>query len=234
MYKSSERFLVNKKILNKIYFSLKKNNYLEVGGGYGNVSDYIIKRIKKKTLYIYEVNKKFFIFLKKKYKKNKKVFLYKKNFLKVKDFPKFKEKFNLFSSIPFHITSDMLVKFFKINKITSRLYLIIQEEYFFNKINNKKKYFYYLFNYYFKIIFYFKISGKNYYPKVKKDTLFISIKSKKIFSEKFNIFILKKSKYIFQYKDIKFFRKKKFIYNSEFIIYSMYLYLKRKKIFKEK
>ncbi|MGX7576420.1 rRNA adenine N-6-methyltransferase family protein [Candidatus Vidania fulgoroideorum] len=230
MFKSSERFLINNIILNKINIILNNSNYLEVGSGYGNVTD-IIKK-KSKNLYIFEINKNFFNYLKLKYKKYKKIFLFNEDFLKSKKILSISKSFNFFSSIPFHITNKFIFKIINIRFLLKNIYIIVQEDFYFNKIINKKKYFYYFFNYFFNIKKTIKIKGNCYFPKVKINTILIYLKKKKT-DLKLSIFITKNIKYIFCYKNTKFFRKKNKTSVNEYILYILYILKNWKKIFKK-
>ncbi|MGX7582744.1 rRNA adenine N-6-methyltransferase family protein [Candidatus Vidania fulgoroideorum] len=232
MYKKCERFLINNNILLKIFSELSFNNFIELGGGYGNISDLILKKTKNFFL-IFEKNKKFFKYLKKKYKNFKNVFLLNKDFLKFKNINYKFFRINFFSSLPFNITSKVLNKLLKLNKFFNNIYLILQKEYFIKKINNKKKFFYYLFYIFFNIKKFFFIEGINYFPKVKVETVFLSIKVKHIFNKKFCAFVIKKIKYIFYYKSTKFFVRREKITIKEFLIFSLYLFNKsfKKKYF---
>lgn len=200
-------FLIN---LKKIYEICKNivgyKKLLEIGPGYGNLTDFIYKKFD--MVILVEKEKKFCSFLKTKYKKaiiiNKSILDYKINFSTV-----------VVGNLPYSITNKIINKIILEKKKIKMSYIMIQKE-LFESIANKKtiRSFLILLNY--KLSLISSLDGKDFFPVVKVKSVFIKMKpykfnfSKKIenFLNKHSYFIIKNKKTIFKNFFFNFYRKK--------------------------
>ena len=138
----SQNFLKDKNISKKItkLAKLKNNTVLEIGPGYGFMTDNIIANNPKK-LYIVEKDKRLVYFLKKKYSDNKKIVIIEGDILKL-DFSKFKNLI-IISNLPYNISTKIILHLFTFNKNILEMVFMIQKEVaekFDYNINNMNKY----------------------------------------------------------------------------------------------
>ena len=114
---------ISKKIINLI--KIKNKEIIEVGPGYGSLTNLILKNSPKK-LYLIEKDNEIFKYLKKKYGLNNNVIILNKDILDY-DLKKFKDV-NIISNLPYNITSKLLIKFFKNHRMINEVILMIQKE----------------------------------------------------------------------------------------------------------
>lgn len=132
--KNSQNFLHDKKlveeIVNKAHFKLNLP-VLEIGAGKGIITDELIK---KYDLLALELDTNLYNNLKEKYS-DKNVEIINSDILEYE----FKKDYNVFSNIPFNITSNILTKLLKDNHIFD-IYLIMQYEPFLRYAKNNELY----------------------------------------------------------------------------------------------
>ena len=111
----SQNFLKDKNISKKItnLAKLKNNTVLEIGPGYGFMTDSILVN-KPKKLYIIEKDKNLITFLKKKYSDNKKIVIIEGDILKL-NLNKFKNLI-IISNLPYNISTKVILYLFTFNK----------------------------------------------------------------------------------------------------------------------
>ena len=111
----SQNFLKDKNISKKItnLAKLKNNTVLEIGPGYGFMTDSILVN-KPKKLYIIEKDKNLITFLKKKYSDNKKIVIIEGDILKI-NLNKFKDLI-IISNLPYNISTKVILYLFTFNK----------------------------------------------------------------------------------------------------------------------
>ncbi len=225
----SQNFLVDKNYIKKIYDILsqyKDNNFIEIGGGSGNLS--IILSILAKEFAIIELDRYFSrllskIFITEEYKDNKvdsinnndnfldnfynnfldefqtylkrekkKIKVINEDFLsidfieqKIFENQKINEKIILFGNIPYNISTQIIIRISRYNKIFEKIFLTTQKEYFERLTGKFDKSFITIFSqYHFEINKIFDIPANAFYPKPKVNSTFFCLTSKnKIFDE---------------------------------------------------
>ena len=139
----SQNFLIDKNISKKIlsYTNIKDKNVLEIGPGYGFLTDTIIIKKPKK---IFLIEKDIFLinYLKVKYKKNKNITIIENDILKynLNNF----EDLIVISNLPYNISTKIILYLFNFNKNIREMIFMIQKEvadkfdYNFNNMNKYK------------------------------------------------------------------------------------------------
>ncbi len=202
----SQNFLIDKNISKKIVnLSLVKgNDILEIGPGYGFLTDSILEKNPKKV-YLVEKDYNLKKILIKKYKNNRKVNIIGNDIL-LTNLSKFKNLI-IISNLPYNISSKIILYLFNYKKNISEMIFMIQKEmslkfdYKLTKMN-KYKFFTRIVSDYTRC---FDVSSKVFFPKPKVKSTIVKFK----FNKK-NI-DLKKANY-FSNKIFKNVRKK--IYNN--------------------
>ena len=164
----SQNFLKDKNISKKItdLAKLKNNTVLEIGPGYGFMTDSILVN-KPKKLYIIEKDKNLITFLKKKYSDNKKIVIIEGDILKL-NLNKFKDLI-IISNLPYNISTKVILYLFTFNKNILEMVFMIQKEvaekFDYNIKNmNKYKFLTRILTYYFR---HFEVSPKVFIPQPK-------------------------------------------------------------------
>ncbi len=164
----SQNFLKDKNISKKItnLAKLKNNTVLEIGPGYGFMTDRILVN-KPKKLYIIEKDKNLITFLKKKYSDNKKIVIIEGDILKL-NLNKFKDLI-IISNLPYNISTKVILYLFTFNKNILEMVFMIQKEvaekFDYNIKNmNKYKFLTRIMTYYFR---HFEVSPKVFFPQPK-------------------------------------------------------------------
>ena len=119
-----QNFLKDKNIIKKIIDVVKiseKDNIIEIGPGYGILTEYIVKKKPKKIILV-EKDNNLANFLHEKF--NKKVIIENKDILNFKIKNNLKQKFTIFGNLPYNISTEILIdwitnneKFESINKL---------------------------------------------------------------------------------------------------------------------
>ena len=176
-----QNFLIDKNILKKIsnQTNIKNENIVEIGPGYGNLTDYIILK-KPKKLILIEKDLLLFNFLKKKYQTRKEVEIINADVLEY-DFSKL-EKIKIISNLPYNISTKIIMKLLFYNKNIISFICMIQKE-LAEKFDYKKK----KMNKYKFIIkmcsnynILFKVNNKVFYPKPKVNSNVVKFELKNI------------------------------------------------------
>ena len=169
-----QNFLIDKNICNKIVneIDIKNKKIIEIGPGYGNLTDYIIKK-KPYELILIEKDNDIFKYLKKKYSKIKKIKILNLDVLSF-DFSKY-QNISIISNTPYNISSELINKIMKNSNYISSALLMLQKEVadkhnYKKKKANKYKFFTKLCSEY-KICF--KISRNVFYPKPKVNSCIV-------------------------------------------------------------
>ena len=179
----SQNFLKDKNISKKItnLAKLKNNTVLEIGPGYGFMTDSILVN-KPKKLYIIEKDKNLITFLKKKYSDNKKIVIIEGDILKL-NLNKFKDLI-IISNLPYNISAKIILYLFEFNKNILEMVFMIQKEvaekFDYNIKNmNKYKFLTRIITYYFR---HFEVSPKVFFPqpKVKSTVVKFEFKNKNV------------------------------------------------------
>ena len=124
----SQNFLKDKNICKKIVQLAditNKSFVLEIGPGYGFMTDEIINK-KPKKLYLIEKDNNITIFLKKKYNKFKNIEIRNEDFLNL-NLDNFK-KLIIISNLPYNVSTKIILYLFKFNKNIDKTILMIQKE----------------------------------------------------------------------------------------------------------
>ncbi len=176
-----QNFLIDKNIIKKITNQVKieNENIVEIGPGYGNLTDYILLR-KPKNLILIEKDIELFKYLKNKYKDQKIIKIINTDVLKY-NFSKFK-KIKIISNLPYNISSKIIMKLIFYNKNISNIIFMIQKELaekfdYRKKRMNKYKFIIEMCSNY-KILF--DVSNKVFYPKPKVTSSVVEFKLKNI------------------------------------------------------
>ena len=176
----SQNFLKDKNISKKItnITQLKNMVVLEIGPGYGFMTDNILEN-KPKKLYIIEKDKSLITFLQKKYSDNKKVTIIEGDILKF-NLNKF-ENLIIISNLPYNISTKIILYLFTYNKNILEMVFMIQKEvaekFDYNiKKMNKYKFLTKIMSFYFR---YFEVSPKVFVPKPKVKSTVVKFKFKK-------------------------------------------------------
>ena len=179
----SQNFLKDKNISKKItnLAKLKNNTVLEIGPGYGFMTDSILVN-KPKKLYIIEKDKNLITFLKKKYSDNKKIVIIEGDILKL-NLNKFKDLI-IISNLPYNISTKVILYLFTFNKNILEMVFMIQKEVaekFDYNINNMNKYKFLtrIMTFYLR---HFEVSPKVFFPqpKVKSTVVKFEFKNKNV------------------------------------------------------
>ncbi len=139
----SQNFLNDKNISNKItnLIEINNKNILEIGPGYGSLTDFIIKKNPKKLVLV-EKDYNIYEYLKIKYKNYKNIELLNQDIIDF-DFKNFKN-LNIISNLPYNISTKIIFKLLKLNENISEMVFMIQKEvslkidYNKNKLNKYK------------------------------------------------------------------------------------------------
>ncbi len=176
-----QNFLIDKNIIKKITNQIKieNENIVEIGPGFGNLTDYILLR-KPKNLILIEKDIVLFQYLKNKYKDQKIIKIINTDALKY-NFSMFK-KIKIISNLPYNISSKIIMKLIFYNKNISNIIFMIQKELaekfdYRKKRMNKYKFIIEMCSNY-KILF--NVSNKVFYPKPKVNSSVVEFKLKNI------------------------------------------------------
>lgn len=175
-----QNFLIDQNIIKKIIkkTNIRNENIIEIGPGYGALTDHILKQ-KPKKLIIIEKDLDIFEFLKNKFNNEKKIEIINNDALKY-DFSKLKN-FKIISNLPYNVSTKIIMKLIFYNKNIKSLICMIQKELAIKFDYNKEKINKYKFiiricaDY--KILF--NVSNKVFYPKPKVQSKIVEFKLKK-------------------------------------------------------
>ena len=172
--KYDQHFLNNEKILNLIIENSKINNndfILEIGGGSGVLTQKIFEK-KPKKLLVYEIDKKYFLELKKNFS-NKKFFEIRNKNILEEDFEDFKN-YKMISNIPYSISEGLFLKILE-NKIFFGI-ILCGKKFFENFFNQNSINSFYI-NSFLEIKKILEVNGNEFLPVTKvKSTLFNFVK----------------------------------------------------------
>ncbi len=137
----SQNFLIDKNISKKIlsFVNIKNKNVLEIGPGYGFLTDNIIEN-KPNKLVLIEKDNYLSSYLKKKYKKKTNVLIIEEDILKynLKDY----KNLIIISNLPYNISTKIILYLFDFNENISEMIFMIQKEvaqkFNYNSINMNK------------------------------------------------------------------------------------------------
>tara|TARA_B100000989_G_C19519298_1_gene463290 strand:+ start:692 stop:1411 length:720 start_codon:yes stop_codon:yes gene_type:complete len=173
----SQNFLTDKNISNKIIKQTNINDQtiLEIGPGYGFMTDHILLRNPKK-IYLIEKDKLLVKYLKNKYQNNKKIFIIEEDILNV-NLSNFKNLV-IISNLPYNISTKIILYLFNFNKNICELIFMIQKEvalkFDYNLPNmNKYKFLTYIVSIYSRL---FDVSSKVFFPKPKVQSTVVKFK----------------------------------------------------------
>ncbi|MCS7184239.1 MAG: 16S rRNA (adenine(1518)-N(6)/adenine(1519)-N(6))-dimethyltransferase RsmA [Patescibacteria group bacterium] len=207
-----QHFLKNNKILKILANSLgdiHKELVIEIGGGVGNLTKYLVNA---KKLIVYEIDKNLLEILKDKFKSNKNIKIINKDFLKA-NLKKLNHNFIVVGNIPYFITGKILRKIFNFGNFPKIAILTLQKEYAEKILGRKKENFLSIwiknFSQVEKIIV---IKNKNFFPAPRVDSLAL----------KFNFFpqpVIKNLKFEYFLKNL-FKNNKRTVYNNLKLNYS--------------
>ncbi len=138
----SQNFLIDKNISNKIlnYVNLNNKNVLEIGPGYGFMTDNILKKKPKKIILI-EKDIELIKYLKKKYKENKKIIIIENDILNYN--LSTQNNLIIISNLPYNVSTKIILYLFTFNVNIIEMIFMIQKEVaikFNYKIKNMNKY----------------------------------------------------------------------------------------------
>ena len=123
----SQNFLIDKNICNKILglTNIQNKEVLEIGSGYGFLTDSLLENNPKK-LYLIEKDIKLVNFLKNKYKNNKNVKVIDGDILKF-DIQNFKN-LTIISNLPYNISTKIILHLFNFSQNIYEMIFMIQKE----------------------------------------------------------------------------------------------------------
>jgi 23S rRNA (adenine-N6)-dimethyltransferase len=122
----SQNFLINKSLVSKLIGNssiVKEDVVYEIGAGTGIITDELIKKCQK--VVAFELENNLYQKLNSKYKNEKRIKLFNKNFL---DYSLPVEIYKVFSNIPFNITSDIIKKLTLSENCPIDAFLVVQKE----------------------------------------------------------------------------------------------------------
>ena len=123
----SQNFLIDNNISEKIInlTNITNKEVLEIGPGYGFMTDNILKKKPKKIILV-EKDYNLKNFLIKKYKDNKKIVIIENDILKYKlsDY----QNLIIISNLPYNISTKVILYLYKFNKNISEMIFMIQKE----------------------------------------------------------------------------------------------------------
>ena len=198
----SQNFLIDNNISKKIlkYTDIQDKKVLEIGPGYGFLTDKILEK-KPKKLILIEKDFNLTLYLKNKYKENKNIIVICADILKF-DLKKFNNLI-VISNLPYNISTKVILYLFNFNKNITEMILMLQKEVahkFDYKIKNMNKY-----KFLTKIVsnyfICFDVSSNVFFPKPKVSSSVVKFKFKK------TIYNIEKAK-IFSDKIFRNVRKK--------------------------
>ena len=181
-----QNFLIDKNIINKItrLDGIKGKSILEIGPGSGNLTNSLLKK-KPNEIVLVEKDKKFCEDLSKKFRNEENCKIYNDDILtfNLKKFSK--PKSVIFGNLPYNISTQILIKFIKINTwppFYDKLIFMFQKEVADRILakSNTKKYsrISVISNFRFNITENFTISKNCFFPKPKVDSKIIIFKPK--------------------------------------------------------
>ncbi len=176
----SQNFLKDKNISKKItnLAKLKDNIVLEIGPGYGFMTDHILEN-KPKKLYIIEKDKYLITYLKKKYCGKKNIVILEGDILNL-NLNKFKDLI-IISNLPYNISTKIILYLFNFNKNILEMIFMMQKEVaekFDYNINNMNKY-KFLTKIMASYLRHFEVSPKVFVPQPKVQSTVVKFKFKK-------------------------------------------------------
>tara|TARA_B100000989_G_C19507676_1_gene457260 strand:- start:746 stop:1465 length:720 start_codon:yes stop_codon:yes gene_type:complete len=123
----SQNFIIDKNICKKIVniINIKNKEILEIGAGYGFLTDVILEK-KPKKIIIIEKDKYLSNILKNKYKDNKILTVIENDILKC-NLDGFKNLI-IISNLPYNVSTKIILHLFKYNKNIKEMLLMIQKE----------------------------------------------------------------------------------------------------------
>ncbi len=123
----SQNFLKDKNICKKIVklTRIKNKSIMEIGPGYGFMTDIILDNHPKKIILI-EKDKELIKYLIEKYKDNKKVTIINEDILKFN--PKTFNNLTVISNLPYNISTKIILYLFNFNKSISEMIFMVQKE----------------------------------------------------------------------------------------------------------
>ena len=198
----SQNFLIDNNISKKIlkYTDIKGKKVLEIGPGYGFLTDKILQK-KPKKLILIEKDFNLTVYLKNKYKENKNIIIICADILKF-DLNKFNNLI-VISNLPYNISTKVILYLFNFSQNITEMILMLQKEvaHKFNyKIENMNKY-KFLTKIVSNYLICFDVSSNVFFPKPKVRSSVVKFKFKK------NIYNIEKAK-IFSDKIFRNVRKK--------------------------
>lgn len=134
-----QNFLIDKKKIEIIinFLNLKKNeNIIEIGPGYGALTKKIYEKINK--LFLIEIDKKLFNFLKNIYIKKKHIYIYNYDILKFNFNKIIKKKTKIIGNLPYNISLKIIENLTKYIYVIDKINIMIQKE-IYEKIKAKKE-----------------------------------------------------------------------------------------------
>ncbi len=187
----SQNFIKDKNICKKIINQTKiyKNIILEIGPGYGFLTDIILENDPKK-IYLVEKDRELVSILKTKYRNNKNIIIIEKDILKY-DLSNFKNLI-IISNLPYNVSTKIILHLFNFNMNILEMILMVQREValkFNYNLSNMNKY-----KFINKIVSNFSICfdvSPNVFvpkPKVISTVVKFELKKKNIDFEKINLF----------------------------------------------
>lgn len=179
-----QNFLIDKNIINKIISiaNIHNKNIIEIGPGKGALTEQILSK-RPKSLILIEKDNHLFNELKTKFQNNKTVKILNKDILKLNLDKEIKNKSIIYGNLPYNISSQILVKFIKMKKISTKytqLIFMFQKE-MAERITGKYKSSKYgrlaiLSNYNLRIKQMFRVSPNSFFPKPKIISTVLSFK----------------------------------------------------------
>lgn len=178
--RKGQNFLVNEKILDDIIKAAeikKEDVILEIGPGFGGLTEKLVKRAKK--VIAVELDKKLAHFLSEKFRQQKNIEIIQDNILKFKNL-KLKIKnyaYKIVANLPYNITGPVLRKFLNEKPKPQLMVLMLQKEVAERILakNNKNSIISLITSFYGKAEIISTISKNNFWPRPKVDSAIIRI-----------------------------------------------------------
>jgi len=231
-----QNFLQDENIVKKILSTTEINNQniIEIGPGYGILTNYIIN-LKPKKLIIIEKDIELYSFLKKKFK-NFKITILNEDIIDF-NFPN-KDKYKIISNLPYNISSKFIFQTLRLTKNISEIVCMIQSELAkkYNYSEGKMNKYKFLTQYCSKYKINFRVSRNVFYPKpnINSQVVKFTLNDRKINYRKLDYFLkfffinkrkkIKSNKYFLNKIDLKYlnYRYEDLKYNDILKIYETF------------
>jgi 16S rRNA (adenine1518-N6/adenine1519-N6)-dimethyltransferase len=211
------------KILATSLEDIHNNLVIEIGGGYGHLTRFLVKA---KQLIVYEIDKNLVKFLKNKFKNYRNIKIHHADFLKT-NLKKFNHNFYIIGNIPYFITGKIIRKIFNFNNYPKIAVITLAKEYGDKILGvNGNNFLHCWLNNFAQIKKILVIKKNNFYPLPQVDSMalkFYFYEKPIISNQQFEIFL----KNLFKFNNRTLYNNLKLAYGKRLFLIDKKLLLKR-------